>query len=137
MTYQRWREAFASAIDDRLHTIGHLDRLLFGGHAQAWFGENAAIVTEIRTYPTGARVIHGLVAAGDLAEICDVLIPRAEGWARSIGCVLAVIESRPGWAKTLKAAGYEPHQLTVRKELQHGIVQLEIDHQVDDQPEHI
>jgi hypothetical protein len=115
--YARFRPLFAEALDPRLYAIEHLDGLLQSGRAQFWLGEDAAIVTEIRSYPTGARVIHGLVAAGDLDEIVDVLIPRAEGWARSFGCVLAIIESRPGWARALKARGYEPHQMALRKAL--------------------
>ena len=115
--YAAWRERFAQALDPRLYTIEHLDALLLSARAQIWFGADAAIVTEIREYPTGARVIHGLVAAGELDEIVDALIPRAEAWASSIGCVLAVIESRPGWARALKAKGYAPHQLALRKPL--------------------
>jgi hypothetical protein len=102
-------------MDERLFNLAYLDDLVLSFRAQAWYGDNAAMVTEIRTYPTGAMVIHGLVAAGSLEEIRDVLIPRAEAWARSIGCIMAIIESRPGWARALK--DYEPHQLAVRKEL--------------------
>lgn len=115
--YGRWRGAFAEAMDPRLHGIEHLDALMLSGRAQAWFGDRAAMATELRAYPAGARTIHGLIAAGDLAEIRDELIPRAERWARGLGCTIAIIESRPGWARALKASGYEPHQLTVRKEL--------------------
>ena len=123
--YSRFRPSFAEALDPRLHTIEHLDDLLFSGRAQIWFGDEAAIVTEIRTYPTGARVIHGLAAAAApdaqpgraVAEIVEILIPQAESWGRSIGCILAIIESRPAWARALKPHGYEPHQVAVRKEL--------------------
>ena len=117
MTYAHWRPRFGEALDPRLYTLDHLDALILSGRAQAWFGEDGAIVTEIRAYPTGARVIHGLVAAGELAEIVGVLIPRAEAWGRSIGCLMAVIESRPGWVRKLKAAGYSIHQTAVRKRL--------------------
>ena len=115
--YARFRPLFAEALDPRLYAIEHLDGLLCSGRAQIWFGEAAAIVTELRTYPAGARAIHGLVAAGALDEIVDRLIPRAEAWARSIGCGFAIIESRPGWARALKHQGYEPHQVAVRKAL--------------------
>ena len=122
--YARFRGLFAEALDPRLYAVEHLDGLLYSGRAQIWFGEQAAIVTEVRTYPTGANVIHGLVAAATpasagagLDEIVDVLIPKAEEWGRSIGCVLAIIESRPGWARALKRRGYAPHQLALRKEL--------------------
>lgn len=115
--WARWRSEFARALDERLYTIEHLDGLVETGHAQVWFGDSAAIVTEIRDYPSGARVIHGLVAAGDLREIVGTLIPRAEEWGRSIGCVMAIIESRTGWVRTLKDAGYQIHQTALRKEL--------------------
>ena len=115
--YGRFRPLFAEAMDRRLHDLPYLDRLLFSGKAQIWFGEEAAIVTEIRDYPTGARVIHGVVAAGGLEEITKVLIPKAEEWARSVGCVLAIVESRPGWARRLERQGYETHQVAVRKAL--------------------
>jgi hypothetical protein len=130
--YARWRDAFAQAMDTRLYSIEYLDALVGSMRAQIWFGDHAAIVTEVREYPTGARVIHGLVAAVDpgspatagaaspgagLREIAETLIPRAEAWGRSIGCVLAIVESRAGWARQLKSQGYEPHQVTLRKEL--------------------
>ena len=115
--YQRFRPRFAEALDPRLYTLAHLDALIHSGRAQAWYGIDAAIVTEVRTYPTGARVLHGLVAAGPLEEIVGELIPRAEAWGRTIGCVLAVVESRSGWVRKLKDAGYEIHQTALRKEL--------------------
>ncbi len=115
--YARFRPLFAEAIDERLYTIEHLDSLLYSGRAQLWIGEAAAIITEVRNYPTGARVIQGLVAAGEIEEIVEGLIPKAEAWGRSIGCVLAVIESREGWAKLLKSHGWDPHQLALRKAL--------------------
>lgn len=113
--YERFRPLFAEALDGRLYNIGYLDSLVLSMRAQCWFTDNAAIVTELKEYPTGARVIHGLVAAGDLGEIVNVLIPRAEEWGRSLGCVLAIIESRPGWGRALK--DYEPFQTAIAKEL--------------------
>lgn len=104
-------------MDGRLYTIEHLDTLIGSMKAQVWYSDNAGIVTEIRTYPSGAIAICGLIAAGELGEIVNTLIPKAEEWGRSIGCTLAMIESRPGWARELKKHGYEPHQLCIAKEL--------------------
>jgi hypothetical protein len=115
--YLRFRDQFAEAMDQRLYNIGYLDALVGSMMAQCWFSDNAAIVTEVRKYPAGALVIHGLVAAGDLGEIVEILIPRAEAWGKLAGCDLAIIESRPGWARTLKEHGYEPHQQALRKDL--------------------
>jgi hypothetical protein len=43
------------------------------------------------------------------------LIPKAEEWGRSLDCIGAVIESRPGWIKALP--GYQLFQAAMRKDL--------------------
>jgi hypothetical protein len=100
-----------------MYRIGWLDGQVWSGRAQFWGDERAGIVAELRFYPTNAFDIHGLVAAGDVQVIRDELIPAAEAWAKSVGAIGAVIESRPAWAKILKERGYEPHQVSVRKDL--------------------
>lgn len=115
--YLRFRDRFAEAMDPALYSISYLDSLIYSGLAFFWSTEQAAIIAEIRHYPTGATDIHGLIAAGDMDDIVNVLIPQAEAWAKAHGCVGAIIESREGWGRVLKARGYEPHQLTVRKVL--------------------
>ena len=116
-TYLRWRPAFAAAMDLRLYRPEWLDARLAAGRAQYWNSENAAAVTEVRHYPTGAYDVHGLVAAGDVREVRDIIIPQLERWGRTIGAVGIVIESRAGWARALKPIGFAPHQLVIRKEL--------------------
>ncbi len=118
--YVDWRDAFAEVIDERYYTLDWLDMRLLNGEVMFWGSENAAIIAELREYPTGSRDVHGLIAAGDLHEIIEELIPKAEAWGRENGCIAALIESRPAWAKALAPYGYETHQVTVRKELPHG-----------------
>lgn len=115
--YCVFRSAFSEVMDQRYHTLEWLDDQVLSGRVQFWRTDNAAMITEIRDYPTGARDIHALIAAGDLAEIVEEITPAAEQWARSQGCIAAQVESREGWAKALKPSGYESHQLIVRKEL--------------------
>lgn len=114
--YLRWRPAFAMAIDARMYAPEWLDARILAGSAQFWCSDDAAAVTEIRYYPTGAYDVHGLVAAGDAGAVRDRIIPAIEAWGRSIGALGIVIESRPGWARLLRSAGFEPHQMAVRKE---------------------
>lgn len=115
--YATWRPRFAEAIDGRLFTIDYLDYLLLGcGLATLHVGKNAAIVTMFKFYP-GCKAIEGLVAAGDLEEIVNELIPLAEQFGRERGCKFAMISSREGWQRALKGSGYEPHQITLAKEL--------------------
>src|SRR5438874_2353490 len=98
-SYLRWRPAFAGTMDRRLYTPEWLDAQLATGRAHLWCSPNAAAITEIRTYPTGARDVHGLVAAGDVAEVRDMIVPQVERWGCAIGALGIVIESRPGWAR--------------------------------------
>jgi hypothetical protein len=114
--YLAWRPAFLEAIDERLYPAAWLNEMVQSGRAQFWRSASSAALTEIKIYPSGAMDLHGLVAAGDVAEVRDILVPQAEAWARAMGCIGFVIESRPGWAKLLKNKGFEPHQLAVRKE---------------------
>jgi len=114
-SYLLWRPAFTAALDIRLHTPEWLDARILAGSAQFWRSEGAAAVTEIRSYPTGAYEVHGLIAAGDAGEVRDRIIPQVEAWGRMIGALGLVVESRPGWARLLRGSGFEPHQLAVRK----------------------
>jgi hypothetical protein len=115
--YRRFRPGFAEAMDPAFYPIEYLDALLLSGRARLWVGAQAAIVAEIRDYPGGARVVHGLVAAGRIEEIQGQLIPLAEAWGRAQGCSRAIVESRSGWMRALRAQGYEPHQVALRKDL--------------------
>ena len=115
--YPRFRDSFAAAMDPRLFGIEHLDRLLASGAAHFFATDAAAIVTGFRTFPSGARAVCGLIAAGALDEIETVLIPRAEAWGRMNGCTFGMIDSRPGWARRLKPQGYETWQVSLIKKL--------------------
>lgn len=115
--YCGFRDAFAEVIDSRYYTLRWLDEQILTGKAKFWSCVGAGLVTEIRDYPTGARDIHTLVAAGDMDKIVNELRPEAEEWARAHGCIASLIESRSGWAKVLKSSGYEAHQQVLRKEL--------------------
>jgi len=114
--YHKWRSQFEKVMDPRMYNIGWLDGQVWSGRAWFWGDDKAGIVAELRSYPTGNFDIHGLVAAGDVATIRDKLIPMAEAWAKSIGALGAIIESREGWLRVLKRSGYEPWQASCRKE---------------------
>lgn len=114
MTYADWRSRFLEAVDQELYPASWLDRRVASGRARFWGNEAGAIVAEIKQYPSGAREVHGLVAAGDLAAI-KALIPLAERWGRERGCIRASISSHPAWARLLP--DYQPEQLTIAKVL--------------------
>lgn len=115
--YQKFRGQFLEVLDERYFPIEWLDERLLEGRALFISSANAAIVIEKRTFPGGASDVHGLIAAGDMREIIEILIPQAEEWGARNGCIAGVIESREGWAKALKSSGYHVHQVALRKEL--------------------
>ena len=112
--YLHHRDAFAELLDPRRYTIDWLDRQVAKGAFKVWGNDGAAIVTEIKHYPTGAMDIHGMCAAGALWAIRE-LVADAEAWAKANGCIGAEIASRPAWARVLE--GYAVHQVTIRKDL--------------------
>lgn len=113
--YQRYRPQFEQALDSRLYNIQYVDSLVYSGRARFFNNEDAAIIVEIKVYPTGAMDVHGLLAAGELSAVLK-LIPIAEKWGKSLGCIGALIESRNGWQRALKGQGYEPFQMAIRKQ---------------------
>lgn len=115
--YLRFRDRLAEALDPRFYPIDWLDNQVLEGRATTIATENGCVVVEIRNYPGGAREVHGLVAAGDLDEIVERVIPAVEQMGRENGCQVACCESREGWARMLKSSGYRVHQVTLRKEL--------------------
>lgn len=115
--YLKFRPDIEKLIDRRLYTVAWLDTQIWAGLAQIWATDDACIVAEIRDYPTGAKEIHGLCAVGDIHQIVGMLIPVAEEWGKEMGCIIASIASRDGWARVLKDSGYTPHQTYLRKEL--------------------
>lgn len=114
--FKRWLPAFASILDPRMYTPQWLVGEVWSGRIRFWGNERAALAAELKTYPTGARDLHFLIAAGELKELLSTLRPAAEQWGRERGCLGAIVESRAGWARALETEGYEPFQLHIRKE---------------------
>ena len=104
-------------MDPRFYSIEYLDWLVMTGRAGIWFSDNAALVCEIKVYPTGARAVAVVIAAGDKNEIVNELRPAAEAWGKDNGCTFSMVESREGWGHALKTHGYEAFQRALVKEL--------------------
>lgn len=118
-SYIPWRAAFESVMDQRFYTLPWLDEEITSGRARFWGTDDAAIVATIRGYPTGAKEVHGLIAAGELEGVI-ALIAEAEAWGCAEGAIVASIASRAGWCRALRPYGYDLHQVEIRKELSGG-----------------
>lgn len=114
--YQGFRDAFSEVMDPRFYNIEWLDRKVWNCDFRFWSNQTSAIITEVKTFPAGAMEIAGVLAAGELSDIKE-LIKEAEQWGAKIGCITAEIASRPGWKAKLKADGYEEYQLCLKKDL--------------------
>lgn len=114
--YHRHRQEIAGLLDPRCYSIDWLDLEMLNKRALAFGNPSAVIIITLKAYPEGAIELHGLVAAGDLSGILE-LIEEAEEWGRAHGVTFACISSRPGWARVLKGKGYEHFQTELRKEL--------------------
>ena len=115
--YKLWRPRFLEVLDERYYPIDWLDAQVIAGNVILYTTPDAAIIFEVKRYPSGALDIHGLLAAGDLSAIRDVLIPASLSYGGSIGAISATIESREGWVRSTKDMGFDLYQTTVRKML--------------------
>lgn len=97
------------------HRKAHVWSKIEGRDAQLWITVGAALVTEIRVWPSGLREAVGWLAAGDLNELLS-LRPRFEAWARAHRCKrVGIVLGRRGWAR--KLPGYRPAGIQLAKEL--------------------
>jgi hypothetical protein len=111
--YARFRDEFADIAPDK-YPASYIDGQVLSGEWRCWGTERAAIIAEIKTYPSGLKEVHGVAATGDLGEI-RALIPLAEQWGRENGCQWAAIESRGGWERLLPE--YQVEQVRIAREL--------------------
>ena len=118
LDYLPWRERFEEVIDEPpvLYTIQWLDALITASWCRFWTDGEAALVTQLVSYPSGALTVQAVIAAGDLRRIID-LAPLAEAWGRENGAIGAEVESRLAWGRALRSSGYAPMQLKLWKDL--------------------
>jgi hypothetical protein len=114
--YDLCRDQIADMLDERFYPLEWLDQQIATGAIRTLANDGGFIGYEIKEYPSGAREAHGMFAVGDLDAVLE-LIDQVEFYARSQGFIALTIASRAGWAKALKSRGFEPHQLTIMKEL--------------------
>lgn len=113
--WERWKPAFAQAMEGSIHDIDDLERKIGQGRAYLFPGEKSAVVGEKAAY-SGETVFQTLWAVGDMDDALK-LLPGIEAFGRLIGCTSMLVEGRRGWERVLKPSGYEFWSVTVRKGL--------------------
>lgn len=104
---QGWLQAALDAEPVPTHTLAHVRAALDAERAQLWPTATSAAVVELVTYPTGAKVLHGWLAGGELAAILRTY-QHLEAYARSSGCDGFEMKARRGWQTVLKPLGISP-----------------------------
>jgi len=106
----RWRQCeryFAAALeyDHRGIALDAVRADFLKGRYAILPGGQSALLIEPATI-NGKRHLHLYLGGGELREIVDVLVPRAETIAKYYGCWSVMITGRKGWAKALAHRGY-------------------------------
>lgn len=114
MTYAAWRERLGEANDPALYPLAYQDWLATEG-GQFWDCGEAAMITQVVEYPSGAKALKVFASAGDMTAMLAAMKPRIEAFARIQKCTLCMIEGRDGWRR--KHPDYRHHQTILIKEL--------------------
>lgn len=97
------------------HTKADVWSRIEAGEAYLFAMPNAAMVVELKRWPTGFKEAVAWLAGGSLDEISS-FTPRIEAWAKAEGCHrAAVVAGRRGWQRHL--AGYRPSGTYLTKDL--------------------
>ena len=113
----RWQDHIARALQyQATHTMADVEQMIADGYAQMWLGERSAAVTEIIQQPR-QKDLSLWLCGGDMQEICEVMLPQAEEWAKKEGCTRLLTSGRRGWDRVLKRYGYVPVAHICAKEI--------------------
>jgi len=113
--YMRFRHMFADVLDPDYYPLEWLDGQIWSGKMRLFTTAESAIIVSIKTYPSGLQELVGEVAAGELRDIVSALIPQSIEWAKSLGCRVAEISSRPAWSRIMRNDGWDTYQVTLKK----------------------
>lgn len=113
----RWQDHINRALSfQATHDIEDVERMVESGEAQLWVGKKSAAVTEIIRFPK-CKTLHLWLCGGDLLEITEEMLPRAEAFARAEGCTRLTTAGRIGWDRVMKKHGFTPIASVCAKDL--------------------
>jgi hypothetical protein len=83
-----------------LHRIEDVRAAIDRDEAQLWPAPEGTIVSEIKEYPSGTRVLRLWLAGGSLGYLMAAE-PLIRDWGRERGCSASIITGRKGWKRVL------------------------------------
>lgn len=104
----RWQDHISNALAyQATHSIEDVERMIHEGYAKLWLGDDSAAVTEIINFPQ-IKVMHNWLCGGDMNEITEIMLPKAEVFAREQSCKRLTTAGRKGWDRVMSRHGYMP-----------------------------
>ncbi len=117
--YLRHRAEIASILDERFYPLWWVESQISEGLIDLLANETAIIGLQLRTYPGGAKELHGMFAAGDKASIRE-LVKQALAIGKGAGLTCAAIESRSGWGREFRDLGFVRDRVRIVKDYGNG-----------------
>ena len=112
-----WGKHIQRALDRAgTHDLSDVEGMIARGEAQLWLGERSAAVTEIVVYPKHS-VLNLWLCGGDLREIVEDMLPKAEEFAKAKGCKKMRTGGRKGWDRVMSGHGFSTVASICEKEL--------------------
>ena len=111
-------ELIQAAIDqsNENYTLIEVLEEITSGRA-ALFVEGESVLVAKLYGRNGQITAHGWLGAGNLDELTDKTMPRAEEWARGQGASRMTVDGRRGWVRALHKGGFKEEMVTVGKSL--------------------
>ena len=102
---------FKAALDyeHRPITLDAIRQSYMAGSFDVLLGTHSALLLTVATI-NGLRHLHLYLGGGDLGELVNVLLHRAEIIGKAAGCHSILIDGRKGWARALRGKGYKTLQ---------------------------
>ena len=98
-----------------MHDIEHVLSAVTQHRAQLWVEGPNAMVTEVIVGPK-EKGLHFWIATGTL-DGCIALSNKVMDWGREVGCTVASLTGRPGWARALAHEGWEHRMVEMGRRL--------------------
>lgn len=119
LDFEPYAQYLAAALEHApaTHSLDDLRRGVASGDFQLFAERDSAILVQVQVYPQ--RKVLGVLLAGGHMDTLREMLPSVLTWAKGLGCSLAFIAGRPGWARTFltKEEGWLHTQIVLEKSL--------------------
>lgn len=117
MNRSKIEELIASALSHdptNSYTVGDVLKEVQEHRAVMWLRDDSLCIANVLDKPN-ARIFNNWIAAGDLDELVQEILPHTEAKARELGCRAHTTNGRRGWVRVLKPFGFEEAVTTAVK----------------------